>query len=236
MYKNDLEKMYKNNLEKNEEDYYETEELIHKKNRKKTFILDEKYITYDYDTLQKLKDILNETKINHKKEILKKNIKEAFVYCKINKLSGQITGPLIEYYIINKYNFKKNSSSKCCGDFNINNKNIEIKISLGGNEHDKFNYVQIRFNHNIDFFIFISYYLDKMNIYTYGELFVFKIKKQELKELVEEFGHYAHGTKKNLGKISIDNSNNHEYAIRPKYNDKCWKNLLKYRINNIEDI
>ena len=212
------------------------EELIHNKNRKKTFVLDEKYIIYDCDLFQKLKDVLNETKINHKKEILKKNIKDAFVYCKINKLFGQIYGPLIEHYIINKYNFKRNSFNECCGDFNINNKNIELKISLGGNEHNKFNYVQIRFNHNIDYFIFISYYLNKTNIRSYGDLFIFKIKKQELKEIVKEFGNYAHGTKKKLGELSPNNSNNYEYVIRTKYNDKCWKKLLKYRIHNIENI
>lgn len=32
-------------------------------------------------------------------------------------------------------------------------------------------------------------------------------------------------------KESLQNQNNkYEYAIRPKYNDKCWNELMKYRI------
>jgi hypothetical protein len=45
----------------------------------------------------------------------------------------------------------------------------------------------------------------------------------------------VHGTVKNLGKITkedLDDINNSkEYALRPKYNDNCWKSLLKFRID-----
>jgi hypothetical protein len=39
-----------------------------------------------------------------------------------------------------------------------------------------------------------------------------------------------------LGKITskdLDKNNNKEYAIRPIYGDKCWNELLRYRIEDI---
>ena len=48
----------------------------------------------------KLRQVLKLSRCNHKKEILKQsNLKTAHIYCKINNLSGQISGPLIEFYI-----------------------------------------------------------------------------------------------------------------------------------------
>lgn len=32
------------------------------------------------------------------------------------------------------------------------------------------------------------------------------------------------------------NNNEKEYALRPKYGDNCWKRLLEFRINNIDEI
>lgn len=186
----------------------------------------------------KLRNILNLSKCNHKKEIFKEssNIKEAHIYCKINQLSGQISGPLIEYYIKNKYNMIKNNASLCIGDVKHKNKNIEIKISTGGKENNKFNYVQLRVNHNCDY-ILTAYYLSKENLKTMGELFIFRLNKNNMKDIILKFGTYAHGTIQKLGVIKQKDLNNptndREYAIRPKYGDKCWIELLKYRIDNI---
>jgi hypothetical protein len=110
-----------------------------------------KYIKKKY-----LKRILNYKNVNHNNNIFKLNtLKEVHIYCKTNKLSGQIYGPLIESYIIKKNNLVKNKSSDCIGDcsneYNGNKKNYEIKVSLGGYKHNKFNYVQLRINHNIDY-------------------------------------------------------------------------------------
>jgi hypothetical protein len=186
----------------------------------------------------KLRNILNLSRCNHKKEIFKEssNIKEAHIYCKINQLSGQISGPLIEYYIKNKYNMIKNNASLCIGDVKHKNKNIEIKISTGGKENNKFNYVQLRVNHNCDY-ILTAYYLSKENLKTMGELFIFRLNKNNMKDIILKFGTYAHGTIQKLGVIKQKDLNNptndREYAIRPKYGDKCWIELLKYRIDNI---
>ncbi len=184
-----------------------------------------------------LKCILEKSKIKNKTEILKEiNLKNAHIYCKINNLSGQESGPLIEHYIKIKYKMTKNNASNCIGDLKYNEKNVEIKASNGGKENNKFNYVQIRMNHNCDY-ILTAYYLDESNLDMLGELFIFYLNKDQIKDIILKHGSYAHGTINKLGLIKkedLDNTeNNNEYSIRPKYNDKCWNDLLKFRINEI---
>ena len=184
--------------------------------------------------MDKLKTLLKKSNIDHSIEILKENnLKTAHMYCKINNLSGQISGSLIEKFLQNKYNMSKNNASKCIGDMNYLNDNIEIKISLGGLRHNKFNYVQLRPNHNCNYLL-TAYYVNDINYKDLGELFIFYIHKTEMHNLISKFGSYAHGTISKFGKINIkdiiDPKNNKEYALRPRYNSKCWNELLKYRI------
>jgi hypothetical protein len=186
---------------------------------------------------EKLKYILGISQCNHKIEIIKEdNIKRAHIYCKINQLSGQVSGPLIEYYIKTKYNMEKNNASLCLGDLHHNQVNFEIKISTGGKENNKFNYVQLRMNHDC-IYIFTAYYLCENNIDNEGELFIFKLNKDDIKKLILSYGGYAHGTVQKLGKITeieLSNiANDKEYAIRPKYGDKCWNELLSFRVDEI---
>lgn len=185
----------------------------------------------------KLKHILENSKCNHKVEIMNQlDIKQAHIYCKIHQLSGQISGPLIEYYIKNKYGMVKNNSSLCNGDLQYNQTNFEIKVSNGGKENNKFNYVQLRMNHNCEYLL-TAYYINDDNIETLGELFIFKLNKTDIKKLILKYGGYAHGTKQKLGEITEDNlespTNNKEYAIRPKYGDKCWNELLHFRVHEL---
>jgi hypothetical protein len=184
-----------------------------------------------------LRYILGVSKSNHKIEIMKEdNIKKAHIYCKINQLSGQVSGPLIEHFIKEKYGMKKNNASRCNGDLQHNEINYELKISNGGKENNRFNYVQLRMNHDC-VYIFTAYYISVDNIETEGELFIFKLNKEDIKRLILAFGGYAHGTVKKLGEITedeLDNSaNDKEYSIRPKYGDKCWNELLKFRVEHI---
>jgi len=188
-------------------------------------------------------------KIN-KKDIINdvmnlKTLKNVHIYCKIKNFTGQKTGPLIEKYIIDKYNFIKNIPSLCIGDCSkkVNDKdiNIEIKGSLGGETNKQFNYVQIRLHHNIDYYLLTSYYLSFENLDKLGDLYIFLLKKDEIKDLIIKYGQYAHGTKNENGKRLLDdidnidnNNNNKEYALRPKYNDNLWKELLKYKIEENE--
>jgi len=182
-----------------------------------------------------LKHIIDMAKHNHKDNIIKQdNIKQAHIYCKINQLSGQISGPLIEYYVKHKYNMRKNNASLCIGDLQHNNTNIELKISLGGKDNKKFNYVQLRMNHSC-VYILTAYYIHETNLDDLGTLFIFKLTKQDIKPIILKYGSYAHGTIHKLGCITetdLNNtSNDKEYSIRPTYGDSCWQELLKFRID-----
>ena len=185
----------------------------------------------------KLKYILWTSAINHKIEIMKQpDIKQAHIYCKIHQLSGQVSGPLIENYIKNKYEMIKNDSSLCIGDLHHKQTNFEIKVSNGGKENNNFNYVQLRMNHSCDY-ILTAYYINFKNVETEGELFIFKLTKPYIRILIFKYGGYAHGTKQKLGEITEEDlenpTNNKEYAIRPKYGDKCWNELLQFRVQEI---
>jgi hypothetical protein len=97
------------------------------------------------DITRKLKYILELSQCNHKKEIMKEaNLKRVHIYCKIKQLSGQVSGPLIEYYIMMKYGMSKIKPSLCQGDLQHNDINYELKISNGGKDNNQFNYVQLR--------------------------------------------------------------------------------------------
>jgi hypothetical protein len=163
-------------------------------------------------------------------------LKDAHIYCKYNNLSGQFTGPVLEKYIKIKYKMTKNSASSCNGDLKCKETNVEIKASNGGKENNKFNFVQLRMNHNCEY-ILTAYYLDYSNLEDLGELYIFKLNKENIKPLIVKYGGYAHGTIGELGEITIEDLNDvtnpKEYALRPKYGDKCWNELLHFRIDEI---
>ena len=154
------------------------------------------------DTKDKLKYVLGLSKCNHKQEIMKQpDLKHAHMYCKINQLSGQVSGPLVENYIKHRYEMTKNKPSLCIGDLQVNQVNLEIKVSTGGKENNKFNYVQLRMNHVCEY-ILTAYYISEDNIDDLGELFIFKLNKKDIKKMILDYGGYAHGTVKKLGRIT----------------------------------
>ena len=187
----------------------------------------------------KLKQLLDSCRSNkiHTETIMKlPTLKDAHIYCKYNNLSGQFTGPVLEKYIKVKYNMTKNNASSCNGDLKCNEINVEIKASNGGKENNKFNFVQLRMNHNCEY-ILTAYYLDYTNLDNLGELYIFKLNKENIKPFIVKYGGYAHGTIGELGEITMedlnDTNNPKEYALRPKYGDKCWIELLNFRMDEI---
>jgi len=180
-----------------------------------------------------LLNILNTKNVDHESEIMKcRTLKSAHKYCLVNRLSGQQTGPSIEKYIRHKGGMHKVKASECRGDVKHNGEHVEVKASLGGQNRTKFNYVQIRPSHNITYYILTAYYLDWTTVENDGELFVFRIKKSDMIDLLEKHGSYAHGTIAKMGQITMDNimkNTDYEYSLRPTYGDKLWKNLLEYR-------
>lgn len=194
---------------------------------------------YYNETRIKLKQFLDSSRSNklHTETIMRlPTLKDAHIYCKYNNLSGQFTGPVLEKYIKIKYNMTKNSASLCNGDLQCNDINIEIKASNGGKENNKFNYVQLRMNHTCQY-ILTAYYIDDTNLDNLGELFIFRIDKENIKQLIIKYGGYAHGTIGELGTITMEDlndiNNSKEYALRPKYGDKCWNELLSFRVDEI---
>jgi len=184
--------------------------------------------------IEKLKDHLNSIHVNHESEILKEEtLKSAHMYCVINNISSQQYGPILEKYIISKYKYSKNKPENCTGDcMNKEGVNVEIKVSLGGSKHTKFNYVQIRPFHSCGVYLMTAYHLCMDNVDTGGELYIFNVPKEELNKLLVSYGSYAHGTIKELGKITEESlvNTSKEYALRPSFNDPCWKALLPFRV------
>lgn len=186
--------------------------------------------------IQKLKEHLARLTINNEDEIMKETtLKNAHIYCVINSVSAQQYGPLLEKYIRIKNKFVKNIASKCNGDCSKDDKNAEIKASLGGAKHNKFNWVQLRVSHDIQYYILTAYHLTSKNVDNCGELYVFSVPKDDMLLLIAKYGGYAHGTNKEHGVITItdlkDEKNKKEYAIRPSYGDKSWLDIMKFRIS-----
>jgi len=187
------------------------------------------------ENIEKLKQHLARSTINHEEEIMKEDtLKNAHLYCVVNSVSAQQYGPLLEKYIRIKNNFSKNTASECNGDVFKDNKNAEVKASLGGAKHTKFNWVQLRVSHDVQYYILTAYHLTRKNVETGGELYIFNVPKADMLPLIAKYGGYAHGTKKVLGTITIDDINDEkntkEYAIRPSYGDDCWHDIMKFRV------
>jgi hypothetical protein len=202
------------------------------------------------ERIQRLKEHLSFSKIKHEEQILKlSSLKQAHTYCIIHNVSAQQYGPLLEQFIRVHYGYVKNKAESCTGDCSKDGKNVEIKVSLGGATHTKFNYVQLRPSHDCQTYIFTAYHLSPENVDSEGELYVFKIPKKDIIKLIVAYGGYAHGTIKEHGRITeesleedsgsgsgSDSSSRSikEYAIRTSFNDSCWKELTRFRIPESE--
>jgi len=190
------------------------------------------------ECVKKLKEHLALLKVNHEDQVMKQpTLKDAHIYCVIHNVLAQQYGLLLERYIRTKFNYIKNKAEDCTGDCSKDGKNSEVKVSLGGATHTKFNFVQIRPSHDCDTYILTAYHLSSENVETEGELYIFKIPKAEIKKIIVFHGGYAHGTNKEHGSITIDSLNdeksNKEYSIRPTINDECWKALLPFKITEM---
>lgn len=186
-----------------------------------------------------LREVLKRGNVCHLTNILQeRTLHDAHIYCVLNGLSAQKFGPLLERYIIHTFGLAKNSASDCTGDCKVNDANTEIKVSLGGQTHNKFNYVQIRVHHDVSHYLLTAFTLSLENVNQAGELFVFWVSHTEMLSLLLNHGTYAHGTKKTNGPIGADSlrdtNNTKEYALRTKVGDTCWNALQAFRITESE--
>jgi hypothetical protein len=183
---------------------------------------------------QKLKHKLMQSEINHKEEVKKANsFEHVHLYFATSSIIPQSYGGLAETYMIEKLKYVKNNSNTCQGDFTKGGLNFELKVSLGGNQYNKFNFVQIRLTHEIHVYLLTAFcaYLDE-NLDLKYRLFIFSVPKDQMKELIKKYGSYAHGTKKKNGNIknNVTNGKNIEYALRVKYGSDCWKYMEQFLI------
>ena len=147
------------------------------------------------ERVKRLMEHLTLSKVDHKDSIMKlATLKEAHTYCVIYKISAQQYGTLLERFIRIKFNYVKNKAEDCTGDCSKDGKNSEVKVSLGGATHSKFNFVQIRPSHDCETYILTAYNLSSDNVESEGELYIFKVPMEDIKKIILRFGGYAHGT------------------------------------------
>ena len=118
-----------------------------------------------------------------------------------------------------------NALNSTSGDGHKNGVNYEIKTSIHA-EKSKINFVQIRPDHDIHYYILIAYNMYEND--TIGNAHIFKIPSHIVHDLIVRFGGYAHGTIEKLGEIK-DNikkeDSNCEYALRCDPNAKKGKRV-----------
>jgi len=190
------------------------------------------------DLIQGLREHLKVSKMDHKVQVMKwDTLKEAHAYC-LQYTSSQQFGPLIEMFIREKFGYTKNKAKHRKGDCSKDGKDSEVKASIGDRAHRKFNFVQIRPSHKCDNYILTAYHVSPENVEDLGELYIFRVSKTDIKNMIVSYGGYAHGTNEEHGAITIDSLNDEtstkEYALRPTMNDDCWKALMVFRISESE--
>ena len=125
--------------------------------------------------------------------------------------------------------------NKTSGDGHKNGINYEIKTSIHAKK-SQLNFLQIRPDHDIDYYILIAYNMYEDN--ALGNAHIFKIPSPVVYDLICRFGGYAHGNCTVLGKITSDNikGRNCEYALRCDPNEtkgksfELWNEFLKYEV------
>lgn len=156
---------------------------------------------------------LRNKKDNIQKCQTEKNILHKCILCKTYLSSNQYS-MILEKHIKDIFNIQKPLNSTSGDGYSATKGlSIEIKISLG-TENGQLNFVQIRPDHDIDYYLFLAY-----NLYEgdEGKIYWLLCEPFQLYELIPEYGGYSHGTVKVLGKISIQNifGKSREYSLRP---------------------
>lgn len=141
-----------------------------------------------------------------------KNILQKCILCK-HQLSSQQWGPLLESFIKEKFNIGPAVDSISGDGCSPKGLNIEIKVSLG-DKGGQLNFVQLRPDHTIDYYLFLGYNLFEGGL---GQTHWFLCPPKELYTLLPTYGGYAHGTISKLGGITMENiyGRGCEYALRP---------------------
>jgi hypothetical protein len=154
------------------------------------------------------------------------NSRNAFIVAK-SQLSPQQYGAALESHIKAKFGWKPPIDNKSGDATTESGAKIEIKVSVedakGG-----FNYVQVRPNHTVDYYLLASYSI------TTDELIFLLCPKEEFLDVVVDHGQLAHGTKDADFEYK-------EFAYRPKMLGKIgskgrslWDAIAIWRVSEKE--
>lgn len=145
---------------------------------------------------------------NEENDIIKKCL-----LCK-SYLSPSQWGPLLEKYIKDTLKISKANDSMSGDGCTRKKKNVEIKVSLGTSTMGQFNFVHLRPEHKLHYYIMLAY---DVHHGKFGKVYWFLCPAKEIYKLIPQYGGYAHGTVAKLGKITRESlkGKNKEYALRP---------------------
>lgn len=149
-------------------------------------------------------------------------------------IPSQSRGKVFENKIKQYFNFNS-APTKTSGDLEKYKLNVEVKISLEGKE-EKMSALQIRPDHNVDFYLF-QYYSHTTDI-----LHTMMIPSKEVYKLIGLYGGYTHGTIEKQGIITDISLNEnygkgYEYSLHATANKphtksgRLWADLTKYSID-----
>ncbi len=152
--------------------------------------------------------------------------------CKLY-LSSQKYGPLLENEIRTIFHLTRPLNAISGDGLTSTGLQIEIKVSFVNK--GRFNLVQLRPFHRIDYYIIMLYDYTKGE---QGEYYWLLIPGGDINDIICEYGNYAHGSITSNGPITRERIglNPYEYCLRPNYNVKpsskgfkLWQRLMSYR-------
>lgn len=140
-------------------------------------------------------------------------------------LSPQQSSGLLKKYIISSRTHIRDYQLFTC-----------LRVSLGYN--NTFHFVQLHPNEYEYFYFYCYTPFEKQ----YGKIYEILLNREELIQLICEYGSYSHGTIRNNGPITKESirSNAFEYSIKPRTQTagtkpyRCWKEMLKLNRNHRE--
>ena len=166
------------------------------------------------------------------------NCKDARDACLLSKtkLSSQASSPLLEKWIKSRLGILPPRDETSGDGVFPNGETVEIKVSLGA-QNGQFNFVQLRPDHDIDEYLFLTYDIIE------DECLWLVMPPDVVYGLLPKYGGYAHGTMKANGKITPENlhGKGYEYALRPNphklhtKNGELWTAMFEYAYSDYTD-
>jgi len=152
---------------------------------------------------EKIRNYLNQKSLTyeqHLKEIRNVSIKDAHLYCLLANVSSNTVGRLLDARI------GKGVSSR-----------VSIYVSLKSAFPKKqFHYTQVKICDEIEVYLMTAYDLSENNAENGGELYVFRLGKDAMIDLLRRYA-------------TRDNS------LHPVFGGECWNALMSFRVSE-EDV